>query len=379
MKKDLQNNMHIMHITCGYEKKKLYENLFNQLADLDLVQEVIAPYYDRINVKGDEKFIIVPYKRDRNLFKRLMIKSRSRILSSFIIENTNLENKVIHAHSLFSDGAVAYYLNKKFKIPYIVAVRNSDINVYYKYFLHLRQFGFDILNNASKVLFLSYAYKKNVIENVVPSHFKDLIQNKSVVCPNGIDEIWFQNREYKTDLNQDVRLLYIGEYRFNKNIHSVVEAVNILNKRGMSMSLTAFGKGKNDEPDYVSKLDKLESKTFRTEKSLKSTELISNYKDYDIFVMPSFTETFGLVYVEALTQGLPIIYTRGQGFDGFFEDGVVGYSVDPNDINDIANKIQLIVNNYHKISNNIANINLDMFKWDNIALSYKDIYESIKA
>jgi len=44
--------------------------------------------------------------------------------------------------------------------------------------------------------------------------------------------------------------------------------------------------------------------------------------------MPSITETFGLVYAEALSQGLPVLYTRGQGFDRQFEEGEVGYAVD---------------------------------------------------
>lgn len=40
--------------------------------------------------------------------------------------------------------------------------------------------------------------------------------------------------------------------------------------------------------------------------------------------MPSHKETFGLVYAEAMSQGLPIIYTKNQGFDGQFPDGYVG-------------------------------------------------------
>ena len=40
------------------------------------------------------------------------------------------------------------------------------------------------------------------------------------------------------------------------------------------------------------------------------------------FCLPSHAETFGLVYVEAMSQGLPIIY-EGQGFDKQFQDGEV--------------------------------------------------------
>lgn len=46
---------------------------------------------------------------------------------------------------------------------------------------------------------------------------------------------------------------------------------------------------------------------------MDKTKIIDVYRDSDIFVMPSKFETFGLVYVEALTQGLHLIYTKGQG------------------------------------------------------------------
>ena len=76
---------------------------------------------------------------------------------------------------------------------------------------------------------------------------------------------------------------------------------------------------------------------------IRINELNENFIKYfiesDIFVMPSRYETFGLVYVEALSQGLPVIYTRGQGFDGQIPDGEVGYSVKCNDVNEIAEKL----------------------------------------
>ena len=47
-----------------------------------------------------------------------------------------------------------------------------------------------------------------------------------------------------------------------------------------------------------------------------------------VFAMPSIFETFGLVYLEALSQNLPVVYTKGQGIDGMF-DNTVGIGVDP--------------------------------------------------
>ena len=94
----------------------------------------------------------------------------------------------------------------------------------------------------------------------------------------------------------------------------------------------------------------------------------------DIFVMPSKFETFGLVYVEALTQGLHLIYTRGQGFDGYFADGTIGYSVKYDDSEEIKNRIKDISSGkVEKISNYKDKI-LNDFDWENVAERYKKIY-----
>lgn len=89
--------------------------------------------------------------------------------------------------------------------------------------------------------------------------------------------------------------------------------------------------------------------------------------------MPSKHETFGLVYAEAMSQGLPVIYTRGQGFDGQFEEGEVGYSVQYDSAEEIVDRIKEILNNYKTISNNCVE-KVDRFDWDEIARKYIEIY-----
>ena len=89
--------------------------------------------------------------------------------------------------------------------------------------------------------------------------------------------------------------------------------------------------------------------------------------------MPSLTETFGRVYAEAMSQGVPIIYTRGQGFDGFFPEGEVGFSVDPHDPEEIADRVEDIVNDYNVMSCNCLR-NCRLFDWNIIAENLIDLY-----
>ena len=78
--------------------------------------------------------------------------------------------------------------------------------------------------------------------------------------------------------------------------------------------------------------------------------LVDIYKENDIFLLPSVNETFGRAYVEAMTQGLPVIYTQGQGFDKNFPDGEVGYSVPCDAPETIADRIEETIKRYDEIS-----------------------------
>ena len=105
-------------------------------------------------------------------------------------------------------------------------------------------------------------------------------------------------------------------------------------------------------------------------------QLISFYRNSDVFLMPSITETFGLVYAEAMTQGLPVVYTRGQGFDRQFEEGAVGYSVDCHNPQEIADRILDCIGRYEEISSNCVSL-CDKFNWDTIAQQYLELYSRI--
>ena len=99
-------------------------------------------------------------------------------------------------------------------------------------------------------------------------------------------------------------------------------------------------------------------------------------RQVDMLAVPSHTETFGLVYAEAMSQGLPVIYTRGQGFDGQFPEGTVGYSVDSHDAEEMAEKIVKVCERYDELSQDCADA-VQRFRWDGIAREYRRIYEAI--
>ena len=99
------------------------------------------------------------------------------------------------------------------------------------------------------------------------------------------------------------------------------------------------------------------------------------YRENDIFIMPSIKETFGLVYAEAMSQGLPVVYSRGQGFDGQFPEGLVGFSVKSLDAYEIAEKLEEIIGNYECLTA-ACKKNVEKFNWKNIVRVYEREYQN---
>ena len=91
--------------------------------------------------------------------------------------------------------------------------------------------------------------------------------------------------------------------------------------------------------------------------------------------MPSVRETFGLVYVEAMTQGMALVYTKNDGVDGLF-DVTVGESVNASSIKDIKTAIIDIIN--HRDAYMPAGIvDFEQFRWGSIAVKYINLYKQV--
>ncbi len=147
--------------------------------------------------------------------------------------------------------------------------------------------------------------------------------------------------------------------------------MRILRNKGIDVDLTVVGAVEDEEElKKISGIDFVKVLPF-----MKPEELIEVYRQNDVFLLPSAIETFGRVYVEAMSQGLPVIYTRGQGFDRVRPDGEIGYAVDCENPNEIAEKLELTLKNYAEISRNCSETVKDFYEEEiisKIEKFYKD-------
>jgi len=77
---------------------------------------------------------------------------------------------------------------------------------------------------------------------------------------------------------------------------------------------------------------------------------------YTGFVMAPHRETYGMVHVEALLAGLPILWSQDRGVDGLFEGCDVGYRANPTSVEDIAHGMRFLIEREQSIKINIAHM-----------------------
>ncbi|WP_226643036.1 glycosyltransferase family 4 protein [Mesobacillus subterraneus] len=367
--------MKILHINSYFNGSSFYKNLYDKQKENGLDIDVFVPVSKLIKEPSYYSGSYTVFSKNHNKYDRFFFRYKCNKILKDIKHTFNVEEySVVHAHSLFSNGFIALKLKKRFNIPYIVAVRNTDVNIFFKYMLHLREIGVDILREAEKVIFLSEPYKNIVIEKYVPNELKKNVSNKSVIIPNGIDDFWFENKnKCKSPITEKkIQLLYVGVINKNKNILTTVKVIEKLQTEGLDVTLTVVGR-------IVDKkvFNQIVNLPFiQYLEPLSKEALIKIYRSNDIFIMPSIHETFGLVYAEALSQGLPVLYSKGQGFDGQFPNGEIGYSVNANSAREITGKIKEILTNYETISMNCVK-KVDKFNWKRISDDYHRIYSQV--
>lgn len=373
--------MKVLHITNGYADSKVHCNLTRSLDELGVEQTVYCPIREeRLSGKNqfEGKQIDFVYSYCIKSWYKYVYHFKRWMLYRDMKRKVDLRKfDVIQAPTFFSDGGLALKAHKKYGIPYVVAVRNTDINIYIKRLKHTYRIGREIALNASKIVFISEGERKEFLESEFVKPIYDKIKDKVILQPNGIDDYWHEHIVHDLRTGHDV--LYIGDYTPNKNVGRLIEAILQLRKEkgfedvrliivGGEKVGTVWKTDENlklliaDNPDAVKALGKIYDKE-------KLSEVM---RSCALFAMPSIHETFGLVYIEALSQNLPVIYTKGQGIDGIFDESV-GMGVDALSVEEIREAIRCIMVNKGVFGN--AQVDFTDFDWHKIAEKYVGMYK----
>ena len=370
-------NAKVIHICNDYSKQALYKALFRSLSKNNINQKVYAPVRsdEEIGKYLDSSFSVV----QSNILKpidRIMFRSKiKKIKTDFIKKIKKFSSKdIVHAHFLYSDGAVALNLKKTFQMKYIVAVRNTDLNYFFKLRPDLYFLMISILNEAEKVIFLNHGYKNRLLKLLPPKN-KSLYDKKSLVIPNGINDDWLDHVHKKDETSDEVRLLYVGDFTKNKNVPLLVKAFTKLKKMGLDVSLKVAGGG-GDANDKVRKILFNQSDSIEYFGQIGLDELRKLYRCSDILIVPSRYETFGMVFIEALSQGCKVIFTEGEAITGLIDDDSIALGLKKISVSEIVKSIIKLSSNEENSREKCINV-AKMFSLSKLSKQYVEVYKEI--
>jgi glycosyltransferase involved in cell wall biosynthesis len=278
---------------------------------------------------------------------------------------------LIHANFGYPDGVVAAKLAARYNIPFIITEHASWIPWMDKYPQARRQAVWAASRCAFHVAVSSFARQ-------TISHFTGETQKLRVVS-NGVDVNIFTPRSdgRQPNLNQ---ILYVGYMRHVKGIDVLLAAMPRLVKEKPELKLVLVGGGIYRE----TKTQELElrelAKRFGIEKNVEfagiktPSEVASYMRESALLVLPSRTETFGAVLVEALACGTPVVATACGGPEDIVNDSV-GLLVPKEDPETLANAILETLKQRHKFNSmELRNYVLNNFAWQQIAQQTLELY-----
>ena len=141
--------------------------------------------------------------------------------------------------------------------------------------------------------------------------------------------------------------LYVGDLIPLKNVDILIQSFYELVKRDGSVKLTIVGDGAEESSlkELVSNKKLTENVVFTGR--LSRERVIEVMLENDVFVMASSPESFGIVYIEAMSAGCCIVAAKREGIDGVIIDGVNGFLVEPRDVDELSR----VLLNYAELSN----------------------------
>ena len=369
------SSIKLLHISNGFCTSKVHSNLCRAL-DKKVGQQTVYTYIDSIDKVGKNKFeaerTSFIYDRILNRFIRKLYPLRIWWTFYHIKHRLNPHDyNCIFATTLFSDGGVANILFKKYGIPYVVAVRATDLTTYLKTKMYWR-YGRENLLNAKYIILINKTHEEKLRTLEFSRDIWGRIKDKIVIRPNGIDSYWL-NHLYAKEPVDKYRICYVGTFIPRKNILQLVKAVDILHQEFPKIRLDLVGSTGSTEKQ-IREFAKGKSYMHMYGQIKDKDKLIDIYRSNAIFAMPSQFETFGLVYVEALTQNLRLLYTRGTGIDGLLDN--VGEAVESPTVEDIAKVLRKLIIDYEKYDG-ISKIDFSYFDWNIIADKYIEMFKTI--
>jgi glycosyltransferase involved in cell wall biosynthesis len=279
-----------------YSVKRLTESIFEnnvniELLALDWPDSPNFPYLKKFNIDGNLRL------------------GRSKKLYSYLLDQIHYNKNILfHNHGMWQLNAVyPGFLAIKYRIPYIVSPRGTFSNIAFKSGSILKfPFWKFIQKPSFKSVSIFHATSYSEYLDIRRMGFKQPV----AIIPNGID---IPQIEKKFNHKNKRTLLYLGRIHKIKGLENLIEAWGQIQELFPDWQLKIIGddKGYHGSTGYKSKLLSLTKakniKNIHFSDAIYGIEKWREYSDSEIYILPSFSENFGITIAEAMSCGTPVI------------------------------------------------------------------------
>lgn len=365
-------------ISIDYEDKT-YKEYWNRITYMEIGSNLI-PYVgpeefknivekNKLNSIEEKKSILSEtFTFSGKYGKDLMDEvSRYALISSAVAAKSNFD--VIHAHDwlTYPAGIAAKSVSNK---PLVVHMHATEFD---RSGENINQSVYDIerkgMEEADKVITVSNLTRQIVIEKY------GIDPSKIVTVYNAVEPL---NKKFSSINNKAVEekiVSFVGRITFQKGPEYFIEAAKKILDVDKNVRFVMAGSG-DMLNRMISRVAQLRiAKNFHFAGFLKGDDVDKMFSMSDVFVMPSVSEPFGIVPLEAMRSNVPVVISKQSGVSEIL---IHALKVDFWDIDALADSIYglLHYNALSKVFKKFGKDEVDNLKWENAAIKVNDVYKS---
>ena len=299
--------------------------------------------YGRVGRRESLDGIEVRYPRYLSLPRRMLFSHAWRFYFAALQRAVSATPDLIHAHLAYPDGFAALQYGRSSGRPVVISVHGHDVRELPRAKRRWREMIAMALDQAAAVV----ASSRDIVGCLLDL---GVAEEKVRLIPQGVDCSLFRPTASRRAGEGGWRLLYAGRFDRKKGLGVLLEAMALLRQRRDDVQLKLIGGSpmSGTAKDFRLQAEQLglaECVEFVDEQPW--AKMPGQMAAADLFVLPSFYDSFGIVLIEAMACGLPVVATRCGGPQEIVEEEV-GELVEVGDAPDLARGIGDLLDNYER-------------------------------
>jgi glycosyltransferase involved in cell wall biosynthesis len=269
----------------------------------------------------------------KNVFGPLIdiwkLRKATKIATDLILLNPSLGSR-----SFFRDAFFAKYLIRN-NISFVVFFHGWNLQFEERIDKKYISFFQKSLGRAKKIFVLSSDFKEKLLAWGY--------QGEIVIATTTVDAKLFQKQTVinEVDSNEDtLKILFLSRLIKDKGVYETIKAFENLRTDNFNIQLIIAGSG--EESETIESLVE-QNENISLTGHVEGQEKIELYKNCVLYCLPSYSEGLPTSVLEAMSFGKPVITTPVGGLKSFFQDGAMGYFVQPKDADDLEMKLRTLL------------------------------------